>query len=68
MALEYCSESAPVVGVYLATTATKLSANVLIEAVRLLKVDEPEEYVPVLMFGTKVEKNGWDIDVIVIDP
>lgn len=53
---------------YLATTATKLSANILIEAVRLLKVDELEEYVPVLMFGIKVEKNGWDIDVIVIDP
>jgi hypothetical protein len=66
--LEYCSESPPAAGVYLATTATKLSANVLIEAVRLLKVDELEEYVPVLMFGIKVEKNGCDMDEIVIDP
>ncbi len=50
------------------TTATKLSANVLIEFIRLLNVDESELYVPMLMPDTKVEKNGWDMDVTVIDP
>lgn len=50
------------------TTVTKLSANALIEAVRVLKVGELESYVPLLMLGINVEKNGWDMDVIVIDP
>ena len=50
------------------TTATKLSANALIEFIRLLNVDELELYVPMLIPDTKVEKNGWDMDVTVIDP
>ena len=35
---------------------------------RLLNVDESEVYVPMLILDTKLEKNGWDMDVTVIDP
>ena len=64
----YCSESSPPEGVYLATTATKLSAKALIEVVKVMNVGEVEGYVPVLMPDTKVEKKGWEIEVTVSEP
>ena len=52
----------------MATIVTKLSAKLLMELVRVVKVDESEVYVPVDIPDMKTEKNGWEMDVTVIDP
>lgn len=38
------------------------------ELLRVLNVDESDVYVPVDISDMKAEKNGWEMDVTVIDP
>ena len=64
----YCSDKPPLLGVYLATTATNPSAKDLTEEIREVNVDEDESYVPTAISDWNRAKKGWEIDVTFKDP
>ena len=66
--LSYCSESAPVEGVYLALTSRKPSAKSLTAVVRVLYVEVEEAYVPAVMEESNCWKKASEVEVTLRPP